>query len=87
MKSKPHPVASVTAALACLVAQGVLAAPSANDGAKPLVATAARPTAVPRAAPRQSEAEINLAAVAARRDQDPDLNGSAKDATRASIKP
>jgi hypothetical protein len=84
MKSKPHTVASMAVALLCSVAQGVCAAPPVKDAAKPLIAAAARPTAVPRAVPPQSAAEINLAAAAARRDQDPGANGSVKDMKPAS---
>lgn len=87
MKSKPHPVVFIAAALLCSIAQGVSAAPPAKDAAKPAVTAAAQQTAVPPAVPHQSDADINRAAEAARRDQDRGLNGSAKDVTAASTKP
>lgn len=83
MKPTLPGAASVAGALLGLIAQGVFAAPTKNP-ATPLIMAAAQQTAAPTAAPLRSDAEINRAAAAARRDQDPIVNGSVKDIKPAS---
>lgn len=87
MKSKTRHAVVVAATLLCSVAQSVCAAPPANEAPSTKITTVAQQTDVPDAVPRQSVADINRAAEAARRDQDPSLNGTAKDVTAASKKP
>ena len=84
MKIKPRGLAA--AVVLCAIAQGVFAAPATTSREKPSSATVAtKPVAVSTMASSQSDAEIERAAVASRRDQDPDLNGSVKHQTPASV--
>lgn len=87
MKSKALRAIVVTATLLWSIAQSVSAAPPTKDTPNPKVAAAAQQTDVSRAAPRQADADVHRAAEAARRDQDPDLNGTTKDVTAAPTKP
>jgi hypothetical protein len=79
MKFKPHVTLAVTAALLCLPALSAFAAPKTKSPATSSIAVVAVLPAASAAAFRKSEAEIDRAAVDARRDQDPDVNGSVKD--------
>lgn len=87
MKLKARHAVVVAGTLLCSVAQSVCAAPPAKDVPSTKITTVAQQPDVPHAVPRQSDADINRAAEAARRDQDPSLNGTAKDVTAASKKP
>lgn len=88
MKSKArHTAVVVAATLLCSVAQRVSAAPPAKDAPNPKVTVVTPQTDASRAVNPQVEADVNRAAEAARWDQDPVLNGTAKDVTAASKKP
>lgn len=77
MKTKPRRLAAAVVLWA--IAQGVFAAPATNSREKPSsAAVATKPVTVFATASPRSDAEIERAAVASRRDQDPDLNGSVK---------
>ncbi|GKS85490.1 hypothetical protein AVMA1855_15080 [Acidovorax sp. SUPP1855] len=77
MKTKPRGLAAAVVLYA--IAQGVSAAPATNSGEKPSsAAVATKPVTVSAVGSSQTDAEIERAAVASRRDQDPDLNGSVK---------
>ena len=79
MKLVLRTVASVVTALLYLVSQGVGATPvekSKTDGAKSVTR---KEMPGPTALPVPANATATQAAMAARRDSDPDLNGSVKD--------
>ena len=82
------------AAVLCALVHGVIAAPVASSPRGPVPATgAAKLMTIPTTVSSQSDAEIERAAVASRRDQDPGFNGSVKDnptpasASAASLRP
>lgn len=86
MKSKARHTVVVAATLLCSVAQSVCAAPPVEDAPNPKVTVVTPQTDALRAVTPQADADVNRAAEAARRDQDPVLNGTAKDVTAASKK-
>ena len=84
MKTKPHGLAAVV--VLCAIAQSIFAAPATTSPEKPpSVAVATKPVIVSTTASSRSDAQIERAAVASRRDQDPDLNGWVKHPTPASV--
>ena len=84
MKTKPRGLAAVV--VLCAITQGIFAAPVTTSQEKPPpVAVATKPLTVSTTASSPSDAEIERAAVASRRDQDPDLNGWVKHPTPASV--
>lgn len=79
MQSKPRGLA--IAVVLCAIAHGVSAVPAANNMDKPSAASVeTKSVTVPATATAtlQPDSPIESAAAAARRDQDPDLNGSMK---------
>ncbi len=81
MQSKPRGLA--IAAVLCAIAHGVSAVPAANNMDKPSAASVETksvtvPATATATATLQPDSPIESAAAAARRDQDPDLNGSMK---------
>lgn len=84
MKTKIRGLAAAVVLYA--IAQGIYAAPATQSRETPSsTAVATKPVTVSTTASFQSDAEIERAAVASRRDQDPDLNGSVRHQTPASV--
>lgn len=77
MQSKPRGIA--VAVVLCAIAHGVSAVPATNNMDTPSATSVeTRSVTVPATATLQPDSQIESAAAAARRDQDPDLNGSMK---------
>jgi len=77
MQSKPRGLAA--AVVLCAIPHSVSAAPATNNMDKPSATSVeTRSVTVPATATLQPDSQIESAAAAARRDQDPDLNGSMK---------
>lgn len=79
MKLELRTVAAVAAALLCLVAQGVGATPPEKSKTDAAQSVSRKEMPGPTALPVPANTTAMQAAAAARRDSDPDLNGSIKD--------